>query len=72
MNLVESVAADNDKRKRLLGLTADGAKLEQALRREQVKLLDRVFKESGEMAVRYWLAVNQALGHAHQPVAGEE
>lgn len=67
MHLVESVAADNDKRKRLLGLTGDGAKLEQALRREQVKLLDRVFKESGEMAVRNWLAVNQALGNAHQP-----
>jgi DNA-binding MarR family transcriptional regulator len=62
MNLVQSVAPDTDKRKRLLGLTAEGQRLEQALRREQVKLLQRVFAQAGETAVNGWLAINQALG----------
>ena len=62
MNLVQSVAPDTDKRKRLLGLTAEGQHLEQALRREQVKLLQRVFAQAGETAVNGWLAINQALG----------
>ncbi|SCZ28560.1 MULTISPECIES: MarR family winged helix-turn-helix transcriptional regulator [Pseudomonas] len=62
MHLVDSVASETDKRKRLLELTAEGAKLEQALRREQVKLLERVFAEAGETAVNGWLAVNLALG----------
>ncbi|WP_068827748.1 MarR family winged helix-turn-helix transcriptional regulator [Pseudomonas sp. BMS12] len=66
MHMVEGVAAAEDKRKRLLGLTAEGAKLELALRREQSKLLERVFQEAGEPAVQAWLAVNQALGKAHQ------
>lgn len=61
MNLVQSEAAADDKRKRLLGFTAEGAKLEQALRREQARLLQRVFAEVGEEAVRGWLAVNHAL-----------
>jgi len=62
MHLVDSVASQTDKRKRLLELTAEGAKFEQALRREQVKLLERVFAEAGETAVNGWLAVNLALG----------
>ncbi|MBP5944544.1 MULTISPECIES: MarR family winged helix-turn-helix transcriptional regulator [unclassified Pseudomonas] len=62
MHLVDSVAAETDKRKRLLALTAEGAKFEQVLRREQVKLLERVFAEAGEVAVNGWLAVNLALG----------
>ncbi|NYH07201.1 MarR family winged helix-turn-helix transcriptional regulator [Pseudomonas moraviensis] len=62
MHLVDSVASETDKRKRLLELTVEGAKLEQALRREQVKLLERVFAEAGETAVNGWLAVNLALG----------
>ena len=66
MNLVISVAADEDKRKRLLGFTAEGAKLERALRREQAKLLQRVFAEAGEGAVNGWLTVNQTLGSARQ------
>lgn len=66
MSLVESVAATDDKRKRALGLTAEGAKLEQALRREQTKLLERVFADAGEPAVGAWLAINQALGNARQ------
>lgn len=61
MHLVDSVAPDSDKRKRLLQLSADGARFEQALRREQVKLLQRAFSEAGESAVDGWLAVNQAL-----------
>lgn len=66
MELVQSVAPDADKRKRLLGLTAEGEKFEQALRREQVKLLQRVFNEVGQEAVDGWLAVNQALGQTLQ------
>ncbi|WP_409283183.1 MarR family transcriptional regulator [Pseudomonas protegens] len=61
MHLVDSVAPDSDKRKRLLQLSADGARFEQSLRREQVKLLQRAFSEAGENAVDGWLAVNQAL-----------
>jgi len=62
MHLVNSVASETDKRKRLLELTEEGTRFEQALRREQVKLLERVFAEAGEAAVNGWLAVNMALG----------
>ena len=61
MNLVQSEAAEDDKRKRLLGFTAEGARLELALRREQARLLQRVFAEVGEEAVQGWLKVNLAL-----------
>ncbi len=61
MHLVESLTAEDDKRKRMLRFTAEGAKLEQALRREQVRLLQRAFDDAGEQAVYGWLAVNQAL-----------
>jgi DNA-binding MarR family transcriptional regulator len=64
MHLVSSVTAADDKRKRLLGFTAEGAKLERALRREQAKLLQRAFGEAGEAAVDGWLRVNLALGHS--------
>lgn len=63
MELVLSITPDADKRKRLLELTADGAAFEESLRREQVKLLQRVFAEAGQQAVDGWLAVNQALGN---------
>ena len=65
MQLVASVASETDKRKRLLELTGDGARFEQSLRREQVKLLEKVFAEAGEAAVNGWLAVNLALGGSH-------
>ncbi|POF42017.1 MarR family transcriptional regulator [Pseudomonas laurylsulfativorans] len=68
MHLVDSVASETDKRKRLLELTAEGARFEQALRREQVKLLERVFGEAGEQAVNGWLAVNLALGEDQQKI----
>jgi DNA-binding MarR family transcriptional regulator len=61
MGLVISEASPCDKRKRLLGLTPEGAQLEAWLRREQVLLLQRCFDEAGEAAVSGWLAVNQAL-----------
>ncbi len=61
MHLVHSLTAEDDKRKRLLSFTAEGAKLEQALRREQAKLLQRVFAEVDDGAVQGWLKVNQAL-----------
>lgn len=64
MNLVQSEAAADDKRKRLLGFTPEGAKLEQALRREQARLLQRVFGEMGEDAVQGWLEVNHALARS--------
>ncbi|MDR8013964.1 MarR family transcriptional regulator [Pseudomonas guguanensis] len=66
MHLVQSEAAEDDKRKRLLGFTAEGAKLEQALRREQARLLQRVFSEMGVEAVQGWLAVNHALARSRQ------
>lgn len=66
MDLVQSEAAADDKRKRVLGFTAEGAKLEQALRREQARLLQRVFGEMGEEAVQGWLAVNHALARSRQ------
>jgi len=62
MDLVRSLASETDKRKRLLRLTADGANLEESLRREQVKLLQKAFAQAGEAAVDGWLAVNLALG----------
>ncbi|MDP9783968.1 MarR family winged helix-turn-helix transcriptional regulator [Pseudomonas fluorescens] len=68
MHLVNSVASETDKRKRLLELTTEGERFEQALRREQVKLLERVFAEAGEEAVNGWLAVNLALGKSPVPV----
>ncbi|SDH12918.1 DNA-binding transcriptional regulator, MarR family [Pseudomonas benzenivorans] len=66
MHLVESLTAADDKRKRLLGFTTEGAKLERALRREQAKLLQRAFAEAGEPAVNGWLQVNLALGKGRQ------
>jgi len=72
MQLVESQPAADDKRKRLLGLTREGAKLEQALRREQAKLLQRIFTDAGEAAVNGWLAVNQALGKTRQPTTADQ
>ena len=64
MGLVRSVAPDTDKRKRLLELTAEGVGFEAKLRREQVKLLQRVFAQAGEEAVNGWLAINTALGQS--------
>ena len=69
MELVLSITPDADKRKRLLELTADGAAFEESLRREQVKLLQRVFADAGQQAVDGWLAVNQALGNTLKPPA---
>lgn len=62
MGLVDSVASHTDKRMRLLQLTKEGSRLEEMLRREQVKLLERAFGEAGAPAVEGWLAVNAALG----------
>lgn len=66
MDLVHSAAPYTDKRKRLLGLTAEGTRFEQALRREQVKLLQRVFAQAGQEAVDGWMTVNLALGQTLQ------
>ena len=61
MHLVESRTDEQDKRKRLLTTTEEGARLEAALRREQVRLLERTFEQAGEEAVAGWLAVNELL-----------
>jgi DNA-binding MarR family transcriptional regulator len=61
MHLVNSAADPEDKRKRLLSLSTEGARLEAALRREQVRLLQRTFEQVGEAAVGGWLDVNRAL-----------
>ncbi|TRX76837.1 MarR family winged helix-turn-helix transcriptional regulator [Pseudomonas mangiferae] len=66
MKLVVSVAADDDKRRRLLGFTAEGARLERTLRREQTRLLERALALTGEQAMAGWLDVNCALGAAHE------
>ncbi|MFA0995469.1 MULTISPECIES: MarR family winged helix-turn-helix transcriptional regulator [Pseudomonas syringae group] len=66
MDLVHSAAPETDKRKRLLGLTAEGTRFEQALRREQVKLLQRVFAQAGQEAVDGWMTVNLAFGQTLQ------
>ena len=63
-DLIRSEACDNDKRRRLLELTAEGGKLEKALRQERGRLLQRAFGEAGEDAVRGWLAVNQAIARS--------
>ncbi len=62
MQLVQSETATDDRRKRLLVFTTEGAKLEAGLRREQAKLLRKAFAEAGEAAVTGWLTVNQTLG----------
>ncbi|MCF5707766.1 MarR family transcriptional regulator [Pseudomonas syringae] len=69
MNLVHSATPEADKRKRLLGLTEEGIRFEQALRREQVKLLQRVFAEAGQAAVDGWMTVNEAMGQTLQSSA---
>ncbi|MCD5993070.1 MarR family transcriptional regulator [Pseudomonas sp. CDFA 602] len=66
IDLVYSEAPEADKRKRLLGLTAEGIKFEAALRREQVKLLQRVFADADQAAVAGWMTVNEALGQTLQ------
>ncbi|MCO1695624.1 MarR family transcriptional regulator [Pseudomonas aeruginosa] len=57
--------------KEALGLTAEGVRLEKALRREQSRLLQRCFEEAGGEAVSGWLAVNRTLARAHAGSRGE-
>ncbi|MBG4203226.1 MarR family transcriptional regulator [Pseudomonas aeruginosa] len=71
MDLISSAAADEDRRKRLLGLTGEGVRLEKALRREQSRLLQRCLEEAGGEAVTGWLAVNRTLARPHAGVRGE-
>ncbi|MEY1661777.1 MarR family winged helix-turn-helix transcriptional regulator [Isoalcanivorax beigongshangi] len=61
MRLVDSRTDADDKRKRLLVLTADGLKLEAALRKEQIRLLRQCFEQLDDSAVAGWLEVNLAL-----------
>lgn len=61
MGLIAAGTAAHDKRVKELRLTEEGRKLEEALHREQAKLLMLAFAEAGEDATRGWLAVNQAM-----------
>ncbi|GGL99492.1 transcriptional regulator [Pseudomonas asuensis] len=62
-----------DKRKRRLRLTPHGTRLEQVLRREQVRLLQRAFDEAGEAAVEGWMKINQTLaGQKRQREPGRQ
>lgn len=63
MGLVSSDPAADDKRKRLLALSAEGDKLERALRREQLRLLQQAYDAAGEAAIASWHAVNEALSN---------
>ena len=64
MHLGESLPDEQDRRKRLLRLSAEGLKLERALSQEQARLLDKAFAEAGTPAVEGWVAVNRALARA--------
>lgn len=61
MDLIVAGTAAHDKRVKELRLTEEGRKLEEALHREQAKLLMQAFADAGEEATRGWLAVNQAM-----------
>ncbi len=64
MGLVATEAADHDKRVKRLTLTPEGKKLEEALHREQARLLTQAFGEAGSSATEGWLAVNSILMRA--------
>lgn len=66
MDLVQSSTASSDKRRRQLDLSREGARLEQALRKEQTRLLQRALAEAGEPALDGWLAFNQALAQTQE------
>ena len=70
MNLIGSATADDDKRKRLLGLTAEGVRLEKRCV-ASVAAAQRCFEEAGGEAVSGWLAVNRTLARAHAGSRGE-
>ena len=61
LGLVVSQAGNDDKRKRLLTLTAQGAAFEASLRVEQVQLFERCLARAGSQAFAGWLAFNRAL-----------
>jgi DNA-binding MarR family transcriptional regulator len=57
MHLVDSRAAEGDRRQRLLRLTSQGERLERALSGSQRKKLAQVFEALGPAAERAWRAV---------------
>jgi len=61
MDLVEAGTAEHDKRVKELRLTEEGRKLEEALHREQARLLLQAFGEAGQQATEGWLKVNQVM-----------
>ena len=69
MDLVRSSAADSDKRRRQLDLSREGVRLEQALRKEQTRLLQLALEQAGESSMAGWQAFNQALCQAGAPDA---
>lgn len=61
MDLVQAGTAEHDKRVKELRLTEEGRKLEEALHREQARLLLQAFGEAGQQATEGWLKVNQVM-----------
>ena len=61
MGLIATDTASHDKRVKELRLTEEGRKLEEALHREQARLLMQAFAEAGQDATDGWLKVNQAM-----------
>ncbi|WP_434633849.1 MarR family winged helix-turn-helix transcriptional regulator [Chromobacterium sp. CV08] len=67
MGLVGSQAAPHDKRVKQLTLSEEGLKLEEALHREQQRLLQTAFGDCGGRATRDWFQINGKLSEHMQP-----
>ncbi|KMN83610.1 DNA-binding MarR family transcriptional regulator [Chromobacterium alkanivorans] len=67
MALVQSVAAPHDKRVKQLTLTSEGRRLEEALHREQLKLLQAAFEQTGKPATAGWMQINRSLAAHSRP-----
>lgn len=61
MRLVDSTPSATDGRARLLRLTSDGIRLERQLTGSQRKLLEQVFRSTGEQGEMSWRAVMEHL-----------
>lgn len=66
---VSTSTDDQDRRVRRLSLSAQGAELEQKLRKAQMEHLSKVFEIAGTEAVSGWMKVNALLAETekHEP-----
>ena len=69
MGLIASVAASHDKRVKQLTLTSEGRKLEEALHKEQARLLTQAFRLTSEQATAGWMEVNSRLAGRTPPAS---